>query len=237
MDHTHYTSILKAGAKRFLKYGLRSVSIDDICADLRISKKTFYTYFSQKEELIEAVLQDMDQKKRQPNPMACEPDGNVIDKIMNFSLAHVKNMNNQFVTFFFDLAKYYPDIHKRQILRKHQDMRETIRLSLEEGLSEGLFRSDLDTTMMTEFIVTQFTMAMNLSQQDALSDRMRQGFDFLIDTLLRALCNETGLVYYLEKRALIQQGEAVQPSPPMDDQSIDLFIDQLMGPTDPLYFT
>ena len=67
MDQTLYKNILKTGAKRFLKYGLRSVSIDDICADLRISKKTFYTYFSQKEALVEAVLQDMDQKKRKPS--------------------------------------------------------------------------------------------------------------------------------------------------------------------------
>lgn len=237
MDHTLYTSILKTDAKRFLKYGLRSVSIDDICAELRISKKTFYAYFSQKEELVEAVLQDMDQKRVKPSQALCEVKGNVIDKVMRFSLSHVKNKHNQFVAFFFDLAKYYPDIHKRSLLRKHQDMHDTILELLNEGVSEDLFRKDLDIHMMADFIVTQFTMAMNLSQQEALADRMHQGFEFLIDTLLRALCNERGMTYYLEKRQALLISSEVLPSPPLDDKTIDLYIDQLMGPTDTLFFS
>jgi len=48
------------------------------------------------------------------------------------------------VTFFFDLAKYYPDIHRRSLVRKHQDMHEAIVDLLNEGVNEGLFRKDLD---------------------------------------------------------------------------------------------
>jgi len=236
MDHTLYSSIIKTGAKRFLKYGLRSVSIDDICADLRISKKTFYTCFSQKEALVEAVLEDMDKKKRKPSQVLCEVEGNVIDKVMRFSLSHIKNKHNQFVTFFFDLAKYYPDIHRRSLVRKHQDMHEAIVDLLNEGVNEGLFRKDLDIPMMAEFIVTQFTMAMTLSQKEALADRLQQGLEFLIDTLLRALCNERGMTYYLEMRASHFLSDRVEPSPPLDDNTIDLYIDQLMGSDDPLYF-
>lgn len=236
MDQALYKNILKTGAKRFLKYGLRSVSIDDICADLRISKKTFYTYFSQKEALVEAVLQDMDQKKRKPSQEMCEIEGNVIDKVLRFSSSHVKNKHNQFVNFFFDLAKYYPEIHKNALLRKHQDMHENILNLLKEGVSEGLFREDLDVTMMADFVVTQFNMAMNLMQKEALVDRKQQGIEFLIDTLLRALCNERGMTYYLEKKTNHHQSDKVEPSPPLDDTVIDLYIDQLMGSGDPLFF-
>ncbi|MBP6284960.1 MAG: TetR/AcrR family transcriptional regulator, partial [Paludibacteraceae bacterium] len=34
--------ILKTAANTFFKNGIRSVSVDDICDELRISKKTFY---------------------------------------------------------------------------------------------------------------------------------------------------------------------------------------------------
>ena len=37
--------ILKTASGLFSKYGLKSVSIDDICSGLGISKKTFYNYF------------------------------------------------------------------------------------------------------------------------------------------------------------------------------------------------
>ncbi|HML56818.1 MAG TPA: TetR/AcrR family transcriptional regulator, partial [Ferruginibacter sp.] len=41
----------------FLKYGVRSVSMDDISAQLGISKKTLYQYYNDKNELIENVLE------------------------------------------------------------------------------------------------------------------------------------------------------------------------------------
>lgn len=44
--------ILKHSTKLYLKYGLRSVSMDDIARSLSISKKTLYQYVGNKESLI-----------------------------------------------------------------------------------------------------------------------------------------------------------------------------------------
>lgn len=55
MDVETRKRIIKVASELFLKYGLRSVTIDDICNELRISKKTFYVHFKQKEELIESL--------------------------------------------------------------------------------------------------------------------------------------------------------------------------------------
>ena len=41
----------------FFRLGIRSVSIDDICHELGMSKKTFYVYFASKDELVEQLLQ------------------------------------------------------------------------------------------------------------------------------------------------------------------------------------
>src|SRR5882672_5020407 len=40
----------------FMQYGIRSVSMDDIATHLGMSKKTIYQYFSDKDELVDAVL-------------------------------------------------------------------------------------------------------------------------------------------------------------------------------------
>ena len=40
----------------FNKYGIRSVSMDDIAAQLGMSKKTLYQYYADKEELVNAVF-------------------------------------------------------------------------------------------------------------------------------------------------------------------------------------
>ena len=48
--------IVKGISDIFLRYGLRSSSMDDICTHLKISKKTLYSYFSNKDEVVEAVM-------------------------------------------------------------------------------------------------------------------------------------------------------------------------------------
>ena len=40
----------------FLQYGIRSVSMDDIATQLGMSKKTLYQYFTDKDEMVDAVL-------------------------------------------------------------------------------------------------------------------------------------------------------------------------------------
>ena len=41
-----------------MRYGIRSVSMDDIAAHLGMSKKTIYQYFADKDELVDAVVED-----------------------------------------------------------------------------------------------------------------------------------------------------------------------------------
>ena len=48
--------ILQTALKQFLKYGIRKMSIRKLVDTLGISTKTFYKYFKDKEELLEAVL-------------------------------------------------------------------------------------------------------------------------------------------------------------------------------------
>ena len=54
--------IVKLSIERMKQVGIRSVSVDDICHELGISKKTFYVYFSSKDDLVEALLHVHEQK-------------------------------------------------------------------------------------------------------------------------------------------------------------------------------
>ena len=48
--------ILKVAIERMQQVGIRSVSVDDICHELGMSKKTFYVYFPSKDDLVQAIL-------------------------------------------------------------------------------------------------------------------------------------------------------------------------------------
>ena len=59
-----------------MQFGIRSVSMDDIATNLGMSKKTIYQYFKDKDELVEAVVDDV----IATNQYACKAD---IDKSEN----------------------------------------------------------------------------------------------------------------------------------------------------------
>ena len=74
--------ILKTAGELFFKFGIRSVSIDDICNELHISKKTFYTVFKQKDELVVELLNAMAQKKEKDYQSVLDSSVNVLDLLV-----------------------------------------------------------------------------------------------------------------------------------------------------------
>lgn len=235
MDTDTRLNIQKTAAKLFLKYGLRSVSIDDICNELRISKKTFYIYFSQKEELIESVLLEHDKKnfgKQIGHNKRCTVEGNIIDDILAFSSSHFFNSNNQFVNFFFDLSKYYPEIQKKHLQINHDKACEQIKENIKKGIEEGLFRKDLDIDLMARFISVQFMTVINLSQNEKMRGKRQKTFEFLIDVYIRLLCNKNGLDYYESLPGVSALMADEKESEPLKDEEIDFMIDQYLDSAD-----
>ena len=104
MDTQH--KILDTAGEMFMRCGLRSVSIDDICNRIHISKKTFYMHFRSKEELIEALLGSM-RKQREAQVAVTNRSSNAIDIAMHeISEARTNNANDLFYNFFYDLRKF-----------------------------------------------------------------------------------------------------------------------------------
>jgi AcrR family transcriptional regulator len=53
---TQGTQLLNQVEGLFMKYGIKSITMDDVAADLGISKKTLYQWFSSKDDLVFKVL-------------------------------------------------------------------------------------------------------------------------------------------------------------------------------------
>jgi len=234
MDISLRTTIKKTAAKLFLKYGLRSVSIDDICNELRISKKTFYTHFSQKEELIESVLMEHNEKqlKKQDvkfNP--CRSTGNAIDLIMEVSSFHSSRKNDQFVNFFYDLNKYYPEIHKRITHHNQEHVRQIIQMNILTGIDENLFRSDFDMDIMIRFLALQFMTLTDLTPKGIGKASFRRGMDFVVDIYLRVLCNREGIDYY-EQLLAKRLSNSQLDEEPLKDEELDQILENMLGDED-----
>jgi len=49
--------IIEKTTELFFRYGLKGVTMDDIASSLGVSKKTIYQYYSDKDSLVDAVVQ------------------------------------------------------------------------------------------------------------------------------------------------------------------------------------
>jgi AcrR family transcriptional regulator len=196
------TQILTTASRLFLQFGLRSVTIDDVCNNLHISKKTFYNYFRQKEELIEMVLQQqcevLKQKKNKKNVILDDPSLNAIDKLVLAFKHWNQDSSMHSMTFLYDLMKYYPEIHTRAMEQQDQTAKESVKKWIQQGVAEGLIRSDVDIDLLATY--TQFQFGKVLSE---LIGKLEVGVstmvEFLLDSNIRVLVSEKGYRYYQEK--------------------------------------
>lgn len=193
--------ILNTATGLFTKLGLRSVSIDDVCKKIHISKKTFYQYFKQKEQLIEEVLNNIHSNKKIFDCWAEDKDKNIIELLME-SDQSIRNSSaekeKKNFTFYYDLEKYYPKIFHKQIdLGKKQSM-EMMSKIINRGINENLFRHDIDIDLASEYISLQFQTMMEIKRNQKKMTH-QQMFDFLRDIVIRILANENGMKFYTEK--------------------------------------
>lgn len=81
-------SLLAAGARQFLKRGIRTVSVEDLLAEADVSRATFYNFFSSKYSVLEQILNPIfDIATRAVRALADKPAAQGIDGLIDTYLA------------------------------------------------------------------------------------------------------------------------------------------------------
>jgi len=197
--------IVNEAGQLFLRYGIRSVTMDDVSRELGISKKTLYQYFRDKEELVAKVVDVLFLN----NPclhLSVEPGLNAIDRVLRIR-EHVHKMfkllqNN----IDFDMRKLYPKVYQKVIEFKRVKIYNDNYSVLEQGKTEGLFRPDLDSDVLARLAVGRFLLVLNpdngiFTEEETHDIHL---FDQLVDYHFHGICTEKGLQYYKQQLNNVQ---------------------------------
>ena len=143
--------ILVKAHELFNRYGIRSVSMDDIAAQLGMSKKTLYQYYADKDELVNAVFTGvMDHNKQECT--ICQANGsNAIHEVfLSFEMLEgmLANMNPSLL---YDMQKYHPSAFKKFQDYKNNFLYKLIRQNIERGIAEELYREEVDVDIQTRY--------------------------------------------------------------------------------------
>lgn len=195
--------ILRESARLFAKYGIRSLSMDDICRELGMSKKTLYQHVDNKSDLIARILQyNFDEHAKNVQSLLAG-EHNAIDVLLSVSRKVCLDMQNFLPSTIFDLQKYYPEIYKKNYDAKMIAIFTDIKANIIKGIAEGLYRSDMDVELVAHLYVQKLEDVYNpdfmaTMATDAAS--YANVFHVMFDNHIRGMCNAKGLAYYEKQK-------------------------------------
>lgn len=144
---------LLASSELFLKYGIKSVTMDDISKSLGISKKTLYLHFKDKKDLVMQIMNYIMSDRANCHSEVLKTNVNAIEKFLLVAKTIINHLKANSSSAQYDLKKYYPDIYKEFSKRKSELIeRQTITI-LQQGTKEDLFRGDINIEIMAKFQV------------------------------------------------------------------------------------
>ncbi len=152
MDHKAI-SILEQVGKLYHRYGIKSVTMDDVASHLGISKKTIYEYFSDKEDLVKQVL--LYEHDHRCGFLASIENKklNAIEALFEF----YKVINSMLIEFNpsmeYDIRKYYPGLFLKIREVRRERMLKSVTNNLDQGKKEGLYRKELNSEIISKLHV------------------------------------------------------------------------------------
>ncbi len=188
--------ILRGAEEIFMRYGVRSVSMDDIARHLSISKKTIYQYFADKDEVVTLVaIAHLSHEEKEFEEVFTKSK-NSIDEMVGLSKCLRTNLTRINPSMLFDLQKYHPKAWASWLSFKNEFMRKSIKRSIARGIDEGNFRPEIDP----EILATSRLEQVEMGFRDDLFPRDK--FDFmevqiqLLEVFIYGLLTEKGRKLY-----------------------------------------
>ena len=192
------SQILKKSGEMFFKLGIRSVSIDDICHELGISKKTFYVYFASKDELVAQLLHvSIDGMAKKMEDWLRLHDFRQLISILLAQKEVSKNDVRCVPQLVYDLKKYYPQQFAEFQVKLFEVQKDYLKQYLEQGIREGLVREQLDVEMTAMLLAKLHTDAIrDMEQIESHGYKMHTYSQTAKDILIRGVLSEEGLALY-----------------------------------------
>ena len=167
--------IIRKVAQLYKKYGVKSITMDDVAHELGISKKTLYEYFSDKLHLVNAVIEQeiiLNEFRLQKQKSS---SGNALQEMFQIFRFHLQMLKEYNPSLEFDLKKYYPEIYSRLKRIKRAKIRETTLNNLIKGKREGFYRKELNEEIITKLTVLRIE---SLSETDLFSQEEVYSHEF-----------------------------------------------------------
>ena len=185
--------IIPAAREHFFAHGLRSVTMDDLAAELGMSKKTLYAEFPSKTDLLRAVLldkfrsvdADLEQIMAQSSANALAG----LQQLLACMQRHTEEIQPPFVR---DIRRETPELFKLVESRRRELIQRYFGRIFDNGRREKIIRSDISSEMILEILLGAVQSIMNPAKIEALGVTPKAGYGTIITVILEGVLTAKG---------------------------------------------
>ena len=185
--------IVEAARAHFFSHGFRSVTMDDLAAELGISKKTLYAHFPGKTALLEAVLADkfagvsatLDQITREHSH-----DFSVaLHELLAATQRELDEIKPPFVR---DMRQKAPHVFKMVERRRADLIQRHFGKLFVEGQRTGMVRKDIPANLMIEILLATVQAIVNPAKVEELGLTPKSAFSAVVKVVLEGVIARKG---------------------------------------------
>lgn len=145
--------ILTKAEALFMRYGLKSITMDDLARELGMSKKTLYQYIDNKADLIAQLFQLRIDEEREMMETFQKQATDAIDEILHLARYIIRKLRQLSPTVVYDLQKYYRSTWKEMEALHQKHVYHIIKENIERGIGQGVYRDDIHPDIIAKLYV------------------------------------------------------------------------------------
>jgi AcrR family transcriptional regulator len=194
--------ILKGAEELFMRYGIRSISMDDIARHLAVSKKTLYQHFADKDELVLMVSRNhLDRNKAQFESIR-DSSKNLIEELVRLSACIKVNMESINPSLLYDLQKFYPKAWAEWTDFKSKHFHDSVVRIITQGVADGYVREGLDPEVLAVMRIETVQMGFNPEIFSPAIFKLQHVQEQLFEHFVHGIVTEKGRKLYLKYKEL-----------------------------------
>lgn len=188
----HKTEILEKSTEMFLNLGFKSVTMDDISSEMGMSKKTLYSFYKNKEELVLAVTLSLYHHICGGIDSICETSQNPIEELYDIKKMVMNTLKGDKTSPIHQLQRYYPGIHNKVSAMQFEFMQDCVNKNLEIGMEKGLYRDDLNLEFVSRIYFVGIQGIKDVSLFPSSKFPVQELYDDYLNYHLRGIVTPAG---------------------------------------------
>ncbi|KPL13559.1 MAG: hypothetical protein AMS26_13955 [Bacteroides sp. SM23_62] len=169
--------LIQTAKDLFFRYGIKRVTVEEICKEAKVSKMTFYKHFKNKNELVKTWITELTDEAMEKYRKLMDSDLPFKEKVretINMKLEGSDGMSKEFFSDYIPHAE--PELHDFI----HQRMHETMGLIIND-YAEAQKRGDIRQDMKIEFMLWYLNKMFELMEDESLQQMYDSPQDLIME--------------------------------------------------------